>query len=142
MNLMNTLITRLHWQRIHCYHIFGIMVRYFHQVAKFAPDGGIIIQHISNLNVNALIAALRHEINLLAMGIPPRKQNNHGAKDAENGVFHQLVNFVLHIKAANGVSQAQIFKIVFLTNLKHFQSVNIYPPGGVHKKRCSGPAGN
>ncbi len=70
MNLMNTLITRLHWQRIHCYHIFGIMVRYFHQVAKFAPDGGIIIQHISNLNVNALIAALRHEINLLAMGIP------------------------------------------------------------------------
>ena len=115
-------------------HIFRIAIADGQEIAKLALAGGIIGQQIGGLYIDYQVATTGYEINLTTSGLLTRKHLETTMQEMQvHGVLYEFVDVALEVEAKMAVAQSEVFKIVFIANLKRLQSGNLYAANFMNK---------
>ena len=115
-------------------HIFGIVVADGQEIAKLALAGCVVGQQIGGLYIDYQVATTGYEINLTTSGLLTRKHLETTMQEMQiDSILNEFVDVALEVEAKMAVAQSEVFKIVFIANLKRLQSGNLYAANFMNK---------
>ena len=120
---------------VHGDHVFGIIVAYALQVAKFAGYRFVRAQQVDGLYIEPLLAACGYEVNFSVAEYAYSHLEPLGDEVVVDDVFHHFLDTAAQVESAEQVAQAMVGKVVFVVLLEDALAVDVIP---LMSYRCTG----